>query len=120
MELLVTARTDSATPPGDEELVARMARGDEGALGALYDRWAPRVFAVAARLLGRAAAEEVVEETFWQAWREAPRRPAAPRAVSAWLLGIGWARAVERHRAGATGHAPAAAALRPMAAWSGD
>ena len=69
----------------DAALVARMAAGDEHALGVLYDRWATTVHTIAYYLLGQADdAEDAVEETFWQAWREAGRYDASRGAVSTW------------------------------------
>ncbi len=54
----------------DESLLEQIGRRDRAALSALYDRYAPRVMAVAARATGeRAAAEAVVEQLFWSVWR---------------------------------------------------
>ena len=84
----------------DAALVARMASGDEQALGALYDRWATTVHTLAYYLLGQAdEAEDAVEETFWQAWREAGRYDASRGAVSTWLSTIARSRALDRQRA---------------------
>jgi RNA polymerase sigma-70 factor (ECF subfamily) len=77
-----------------------MAAGDERALGALYDRWATTVHTLAYYLLGQAdEAEDAVEETFWQAWREAGKYDASRGAVSTWLSTIGRSRALDRQRA---------------------
>ena len=60
-----------------------MASGDEQALGALYDRYATTIHTLAYYLLGQAdEAEDAVEETFWQAWREAGRYDSSRGAVS--------------------------------------
>jgi RNA polymerase sigma-70 factor, ECF subfamily len=84
----------------DAALVARMAAGDEHALGVLYDRWATTVHTIAYYLLGQADdAEDAVEETFWQAWREAGRYDASRGAVSTWLSTIARSRALDRQRA---------------------
>ena len=70
----------------DRALVGRMARGDDRALGDLYDRYAPRLFSLALRMLGeRADAEEVVLEAFTQAWRAGGNYDAARGSVGAWL-----------------------------------
>ena len=84
----------------DAALVARMATGDEAALGALYDRYATNIHTIAYYLLGQAdEAEDAVEETFWQAWREASRYDASRGAVSTWLSTIARSRALDRQRA---------------------
>jgi RNA polymerase sigma-70 factor, ECF subfamily len=88
----------SAEP--DEALVARMAAGDEQALGVLYDRCVTTIHTLAYHLLGDAdEAEDTVEETFWQAWRESARYEASRGAVSTWLSTIARSRALDRQRA---------------------
>lgn len=83
----------------DAELLRRMAAGDESALGALYDRWAPLVHSVVLRVVGDADdAEELVEETFWQAWRQAGRYDARRGAISGWLVVMARSRALDRVR----------------------
>jgi RNA polymerase sigma-70 factor (ECF subfamily) len=83
----------------DVSLLARMASGDEASLGLFYDRWEHVVRAVAMRVTGDAmAAEDVVEDVFWQAWRQADRFDGARGAVSAWLLTITRSRALDRRR----------------------
>lgn len=87
------------TAAPDAEIVRRMAAGDERALGALYGRWADRVFSVAAYILrDDQAAADVVEETFWQAWRSAGDFREARGTVGSWLLLISRSRALEQHR----------------------
>lgn len=57
--------------PGGETaaLVARMAVGDDVALAALHDIWAPALFGIACRMVGdRREAEEVVQDTFVRLW----------------------------------------------------
>lgn len=84
----------------DRELVRRMAAGDESALGALYDRHATLLHSVALRIVGDPDdAEEVVEEAFWQAWRQAARYEPGRGAISTWLVMICRTRAVDRVRA---------------------
>jgi RNA polymerase sigma-70 factor, ECF subfamily len=84
----------------DEALVRRMANGDDQALGVLYDRWHAVVHGVVARMLRQTEdVEDVVEETFWQAWRQASRFDRSRGAVQTWLLTIARSRALDRVRA---------------------
>ena len=73
----------------DEQLLAQAASGEASALEALYDRYAPAVMGLALKLLAdRAAAEEVVQETFWRVWRSAGSFRSQRGTVAAWLFGI--------------------------------
>jgi RNA polymerase sigma-70 factor, ECF subfamily len=77
-----------------------MADGDEAALAALYDRWSQRVHTVALWILKDADdAEDVVEETFWQAWRNASRFDGLRSAAATWLMMIARSRALDSLRA---------------------
>ena len=84
----------------DQLLVRRMQTGDEAALGEFYDRWFPIVSALIARMLKSASdVEDVVEEAFWQAWRQAQRYSPDRGSVQTWLLTIARSRALDRLRA---------------------
>jgi RNA polymerase sigma-70 factor (ECF subfamily) len=76
-----------------------MAAGDEQALGELYDRWHAVVHGTVARVLRHSTdVEDVVEETFWQAWRQAERYEPSRAAMQTWLLTIARSRALDRVR----------------------
>lgn len=80
--------------------LARVVRQDEAALAALYRATAARVHGLALRVLRQPQlAEEVVEDTYWQVWRQAPRYDAARGPALAWLLTIARSRALDALRA---------------------
>lgn len=83
----------------DVDLVARMQSGDERALGTFYDRWFPVVHAVVCRMLESSDdVEDVVEEVFWQTWRQAGRFSGQRGSVQTWVLTIARSRALDRLR----------------------
>jgi RNA polymerase sigma-70 factor (ECF subfamily) len=103
VELVETAPFGAVTvSPGaeaDGALVARMAAGEERALGALYDRYGRTLFALAYRILAdRDDAEEVVLEAFTQAWRSSDRYALERGSVAAWLVVLARSRALDRLR----------------------
>jgi RNA polymerase sigma-70 factor (ECF subfamily) len=93
-------RDDDLAATDDVALLRRVGAGDERALAALYDRWAGTVHALARRIVREdAEADDVVEDTFWQLWRQAARYDPARGSVSAWLLTVARSRALDRRRA---------------------
>ena len=90
------ARADAATLAA---LMARVVDRDERALAQLYDETSSRVYGLALRICRRAAmAEEVVEDAYWQAWRQAPRFDPGRGEVMTWLLAIARSRAIDALR----------------------
>ncbi len=90
----------AAPAVADHELVARAAAGDERAVAALYDRFGAVLYALCYRVVGqRADAEEVVLETFAQAWRDAARFELRRGSVAAWLTMMARSRALDVVRA---------------------
>ncbi len=78
-----------ASPPAaDAETVQRAAAGDRAACAALFRAYAPAVAETCARLLrSRTDAEDVVHDTFVQAFREL-HSLRDPAAIRAWILRI--------------------------------
>jgi RNA polymerase sigma-70 factor (ECF subfamily) len=77
-----------------------MARGDAGALGALYDRYAPTMLALARKIVVRpAAAEDIVQEVFLEAWERADTYDPARGTVKSWLLLRARSRSIDFRRA---------------------
>jgi RNA polymerase sigma-70 factor, ECF subfamily len=88
-----------AEPP-DAELVASMARGDRKALAALYERHAPRLLALATRILGvRDEAEDLLHDVFVETWRHAADYSQERGTVATWLSMRTRSRAIDRRRA---------------------
>ena len=84
----------------DRALVARMATGDERALGDLYDLHGSMTYALAVAIVReRADADEVVADAFGQAWRSAPQFDPSRGSVAAWLATITRTRALDLVRA---------------------
>jgi RNA polymerase sigma factor (sigma-70 family) len=83
-----------------EALVQRIVRQDEAALAELYRRLATRVYRNASRIVRDiGTAEEVVEDVFWQVWRQAPRFDSTRGVVIAWVMKIARSRALDALRA---------------------
>jgi RNA polymerase sigma-70 factor (ECF subfamily) len=71
----------------DRDLLARMSAGDEAALEALMSHWSRPVFSLAVRILGNpVAAEEVVQDVFFKAWKHAKVFEDKRGAFSSWIL----------------------------------
>lgn len=72
----------------DDELMRQTQGGDLDALGALFDRHQPRLYAFLCRLVGDpATAEDVAQEAFWRVWRHRAAYDAR-RGFAPWLYGI--------------------------------
>ncbi len=80
-------------------LVARMGAGDEAALSTLYDAAINAIYSLAARIVRDPhLAEEVAEDTFFHAWRNAKTYDAARGRVMTWLMVMCRSRALDALR----------------------
>ena len=83
----------------DRLIVQRMAQGDGPALAELYDRHGRIVFSLAVRILSdHGEAEDLTQDVFALAWRNAAKYDASRGVVAAWLLVTTRTRAIDRLR----------------------
>ena len=83
----------------DHALMRQIAGGDEKALETLYGRYSGVVYSVARRILGDVgAAEEVLQDIFYQLWRAASSFDPARGTLAGWLLVSARNRAITRLR----------------------
>ena len=80
-------------------LIARIAAGDRDAFSRFYDLLAPTAFGLIRRVLrDPEAAADVLQEVFWQVWREAPQYDPKRGSPEAWLVMRAKTRAIDRLR----------------------
>ncbi|MFN2511821.1 MAG: sigma-70 family RNA polymerase sigma factor [Pyrinomonadaceae bacterium] len=83
----------------DVDLLHSVARGDELALGSLYDRYRVILFGVLMRILNsREDAEDVLQEVMLQVWRRAADFNEQRGRPFTWLVTLARSRAIDRLR----------------------
>jgi RNA polymerase sigma-70 factor (ECF subfamily) len=81
------------------DLLLRVASGDQQAFSALYDVIAPRVLGTVRRLLiDHAQSEEVTQEVFLEVWQSAGRFEPNKGGATTWILTMAKRRAIDRIR----------------------
>lgn len=91
--------TALAASQQDADLLARVQRGDESAMAAIYDRYSRIVYSVALRVLrDPASAEDILQEVFMQMWRSPAKFVAARGSLGGWLAVVARNRAIDRLR----------------------
>ena len=101
----LAAVPETAQTVDPDDLLIRVARGDEAAFAALYDVLGATVFGMARRVIrDPARAEEVAQEVFLQVWQTAARFDPARGTAKSWVLTLAHRRAVDavRHDQAAT------------------
>ena len=82
-----------------DTLLKLVARGDQGAFEALYERLARPAYGLVRKVLrDPAQSEEVVQEVLLEVWRTAARFDPARGGAATWVLTIAHRRAVDRVR----------------------
>jgi RNA polymerase sigma-70 factor, ECF subfamily len=94
---------ESARPEGGErylnDLLTRVARGDQAAFEAVYDTMAGPVYGLINRVVrDPAQSEEVSQEVLLEVWRTAARFDPAKGTAATWVMTIAHRRAVDRVR----------------------
>jgi RNA polymerase sigma-70 factor, ECF subfamily len=79
--------------------LARIADGEQPALGSLYDESSSLIYSMVLRVLGNVAdAEEVTMDVYTQVWKGAAGYDASRGSVTAWLVTLARSRAIDRVR----------------------
>jgi RNA polymerase sigma factor (sigma-70 family) len=82
-------RTSSPSDEADRAVLVRLADGELDALEDLYDRYKTMAYSIAYRITNDAVlAEDVVQDAFLGAWRNAARYVEDRGSVKTWLLAI--------------------------------
>jgi RNA polymerase sigma factor (sigma-70 family) len=88
--------SEAAREPTDEQVLEAVGRGDDDALGVLYDRFGRLAYRLAFRILrDRALAEDAVQEAFLAVWRSADAYKRERAKPSTWILTVVHRRAVD-------------------------
>src|ERR1700691_635944 len=83
----------------DAEVIRRIRTGDRAAFLEFYDRYAPLLLSVAARILSdRREAEDVLQDVFTQIWHKSAGYDAALGTLSSWAVTLTRNKAIDRIR----------------------
>jgi RNA polymerase sigma factor (sigma-70 family) len=86
----------SLASSSDEQVLEAVGRGDDDALGVLYDRFGRLAYGLAYRILrDQALAEDAVQEAFLTVWRSADSYKRERAKPSTWILTVVHRRAVD-------------------------
>jgi RNA polymerase sigma-70 factor (ECF subfamily) len=98
-ELIPAPEEERPAAVVQQELLEKVALGDQQAFSRLYDLVAPRVFGLVKRLLrDHAQSEEVTQEVFLEIWQSATRFDPNKGGATTWILTMAHRRAVDRVR----------------------
>ncbi|WP_192930845.1 RNA polymerase sigma factor [Deinococcus sp. AJ005] len=90
---------ETPLPDTDGRLALRLRQRDEAALSEVYDQHSGAVFGVLNRLLGDAAAQEVLQDVFLRLWERPESYDPARAGLKTFLLVMARSRALDRLRA---------------------
>jgi RNA polymerase sigma-70 factor (ECF subfamily) len=96
---LVSSDSGANLRPADAVLVEKIIQRDESALAELYDRYAGMLSSVLNRILrDTQAAEEILQDIFYQLWQTAAQFDTSRGSLPGWLMVIARNRAISRLR----------------------
>jgi RNA polymerase sigma-70 factor, ECF subfamily len=96
---LVSSETGAELRASDAALIDRIIQREETALETLYDRYAGMLSSVLNRILSDTqAAEEILQDIFYQLWRRASEFDASRGSLAGWLMVIARNRAISQLR----------------------
>jgi RNA polymerase sigma-70 factor, ECF subfamily len=94
-----SGRVASSADDADRAVLARVSNGELDALQELYDRYRTMAYSIALRITADASlAEDVVQDAYLGAWRNAARYVEGRGSVKTWLLSIVHHRAIDAVR----------------------
>jgi RNA polymerase sigma-70 factor (ECF subfamily) len=83
----------------DAELLKRIQRQDQQALGNLYDRYSPVLYPLALRIVASTEeAEDLLQEVFLQIWEKAGTYASERGSVYSWIVALCRNKAIDRLR----------------------
>jgi RNA polymerase sigma-70 factor, ECF subfamily len=95
----LSLRAVTVTDDADRAALNRIARGELDALDELYERYKTMAYSIAFRITNDGSlAEDVVQDAFLGAWRNASRYLEGRGSVKTWLLAIVHHRAIDAVR----------------------
>src|SRR5271165_995505 len=91
-----TIRDSSPTATDDGALLQRVRQGDQTAMAEVFDRYSRAVYSVALRILKDTGhAEDVMQEIFFQVWRNSDSFVQGRGSLGAWLVVIARNRSID-------------------------
>lgn len=83
----------------DEQIMERVARGEQAAFAVFCGRYSPRLFGLLVKLLGFGAdAEDTLQDVLFEIWRRAAQYRPEAGSVETWALMLARSRAIDRLR----------------------
>lgn len=83
----------------DEQLMQRVARGEQEAFSQLYDRHSAMVLGLIFKITGeRRLSEDLLQETFWRVWEKSNTFNAEKGKFTTWMYSIARRQAIDSYR----------------------